>query len=437
MMNKQRIFLIALVLFSTMPLSAQNYMLTGACPGEEDEENIEIGETMDGRLREDESTWFTFIADENDIWRIDIASEDEDSFLVGILTPETRLLEDFEDADLFFLYDFEESHVTTAFITQLEGVYCLLLRNEDNATINYEISLEPFPRNSSDELRDTDELDSYGLNEIGNWYYYQSDFATSLEFYEAALDIVPDDSIILGNACGSAYLLGNYEEAIDFCDESIDIEPNAYAYWNRAVSYQSLGDYDEAADDFDELIDRTPDDPNAYLERSLNAMLNENFDDALDDMEESFDIGAYDDLYWLGIAQLFAGEYGDARDSFEASVEFYDDDDLTAPFHNFWLAVIADLEGENERTIEGFLQTALDEADSIELLSENRLRGLIALIQDDMESAQSYYQEVLDESSLPHDRVNDLIYLKLLNVVYPNNLTYFAMLDWFEAELGF
>jgi hypothetical protein len=32
--------------------------------------------------------------------------------------------------------------------------------------------------------------------------------------------------------------------------------------------------------------------------------------------------------------------------------------------------------------------------------------------------------------------VIDLAYLKLLNVLYPDNFTFFAMLDWFEAELG-
>jgi tetratricopeptide (TPR) repeat protein len=437
MIKKRLLVLIGLVLLLTVPSIAQNYMLTGACPGDEDEEEFTVGDTISGRLREDEILWFTFTGEENDIWRIEMLSEDENEFFVGILNPELRLLEDFDEDNLFFSYNISDSPATSAFLSQIAGVYCVILRNESNDTVNYEISLEPFPRNNDGELRNVDELDSYGLNEVGNWYYYQNNFAASLEAYELALELEPDDFIILGNACGSAYLLGDYEDAIDFCDESIDLEPNAYAYWNRAIAYQSLGDYDEATDDFDELIDLEPDNGTAYYDRSVNALLNGDYEDALDDMEEAFDMGISSDLYWLAIAQLFAGELDDAQESFESSVEDYADDDLTAPFHNFWLGVIADVQGESRREIEGFLETALDESSTIEAMSETRVLALVALVQDDMESAQSYYQEVLDESNLPHNRVNDLVYLKLLSALYPDNLTFFAMLDWFEAELGF
>jgi tetratricopeptide (TPR) repeat protein len=313
----------------------------------------------------------------------------------------------------------------------------LLLQNEDTDTVNYEVSLEPFPRNDDDELRGIDDLDDFGLNTVGIWYYIQERYPLALEAFEASLEIDPEDYVVQRNACTTAYLIGLYEEAVDFCDAAIEIEDTyADAYRYRAFSYRSLGEYDEAADDFDELIDLQSDNANWYFERSLNSMLKGDFTDALDDMEEYMDMGDIENPYWRGVAELYTGELDDARDSFEDSVEQLEDDNIDPIYQNIWLGVLGDLDGEDEDDVDELFQSALDSSEGLDEIEINRVNGLVALLRNDMESAQAFYQDVLDERGLAHDRILDLAYIRLLNVLYPDNLTFFAMLDWFEAELG-
>jgi tetratricopeptide (TPR) repeat protein len=198
-----------------------------------------------------------------------------------------------------------------------------------------------------------------------------------------------------------------------------------------------MGEYDEAADDFDELIDLQPDNANWYFERSLNSMLKGDFEDAVDDMQEFIDLGNVENPYWLGITLLYAEDFDDALDIFEESVDLIEESGSAEPIYQFiWLGVLADLDGDDEDTIDSFFEDALENAEGLDALEENRVQALVALLRDDMESAQAFYQEVLDERGLAHERVLDLAYIRLLNVLYPDNLTFFAMLDWFEAELG-
>jgi tetratricopeptide (TPR) repeat protein len=437
-MKTKQIFLFLLGLLLAVPASAQNFgAITGACPGEEDEEELDVGEVIEGRLRNEDREWYSFEADAGDIWRIEMRGDSSEQFRVGILDPDSRLIEDFETEDLFFTYLIGDDLSTSAFRTQLDGVYCLLLQNEDTDTINYEVMLEPFPRNNDDELRGISDLDDYGLNSVGVWYYSQERYSLALEAFEMSLDIDPDDYIVQRNACTTAYLLGMYEEAVDFCDAAIELQDNyADAFRYRAVSYRAMGEYDEAADDFDELIDLQPDNANWYFERSINSMLKGDYDDAIDDMEEYLDMAEVENPYWLGIAQLFAGELEDARDSFDESLDVLDESNIAPIYQYIWVAVLDDLDGEDADDIDELFQDALDNSNGLDAIEENRVQGLVALLRDDMESAQSFYQDVLDERGFAHDRVIDLAYLKLLNVLYPDNFTFFAMLDWFEAELG-
>jgi tetratricopeptide (TPR) repeat protein len=438
MKTKPFFFLLGLALLFILPASAQNFgAITGACPGEEDEEQLEVGDVMEGRLRNEDRVWYTFEAEAGDIWRIEMLGDSSDSFRIGILDPEARLIDEFENEDLFFSYLINDDLYTSAFRTQLEGVYCLLLQNEDTDTVNYEVSLEPFPRNDDDELRGIDDLDDFGLNTVGIWYYIQERYPLALEAFEASLEIDPEDYVVQRNACTTAYLIGLYEEAVDFCDAAIEIEDTyADAYRYRAFSYRSLGEYDEAADDFDELIDLQSDNANWYFERSLNSMLKGDFTDALDDMEEYMDMGDIENPYWRGVAELYTGELDDARDSFEDSVEQLEDDNIDPIYQNIWLGVLGDLDGEDEDDVDELFQSALDSSEGLDEIEINRVNGLVALLRNDMESAQAFYQDVLDERGLAHDRILDLAYIRLLNVLYPDNLTFFAMLDWFEAELG-
>lgn len=409
----------------------------GVCPGDETASQVEAGDLIEGRIRRNQEDWYYFEAEEGDIWRIEMTSDSEDIFHLGFLDPEARLNEDYDGDDFFFEYRVNDNGFVSAFRTRAEGVYCLRVWNEsDDSSINYEISFEPFTIRSG-EVRNTDDLDSYGTNTVGIWYYEQADYETALEFFVHSVELSPDDPVLNRNVCTTAFNIGRYQFAVEYCDNAIDLADNyAVAYRYRADAYRAMGLYEDAEADYSELIDLEPDDFNWYFQRGVNYLLMGDANAAIDDFDEYLDIGDISSPYFRGLAYLLAGDYDEARDDFETAIEVLEDSNTNIFYPTVWLAVVLDLDDGRQRDIDNLLEDAADSAPDFEnSVAQIRAHALVALISGDIGEAQNLYQDVLDNSPLAANRTFDLVYLSILAELYPSDLTYFAIFEWFKAEL--
>lgn len=429
--------LISLFIFVLFFVPQTQVAAVGVCPSDETPSRIDAGDVVDGRVRRNQEDWYYFEAEEGDIWRIEMAGDSEDILNIGILSPEARSNEDYDTDDFFFEYRVDNYQYISAFRTLTEGLYCLRVWNDDaGGSINYEISLEPFTIRSG-EVRNTDDLDSYGKNAVGVWYYDQFDYETAFEFFVHAIELDPDDPVVHRNACTTAFNLGHYQAGIPYCDNAIDlVDDFVLAYDYRSASYRAIGLYEDAASDYSELIDLQPDDHNWYFQRGLTALLMSDGDAALDDFNSYLDIGDIRNPYFRGLAYLLIGDYNNALDDFETSVEILEDTNSNTFYPTIWQAVVLDLDGGRQRDIDNLLEDAENAAvDFEEDLEQNRALALVALIRRDVAAAQGLYQDVLEESPLAANRTFDLVYFSLLADIHRGDLAYFAIHEWFKAEL--
>ena len=101
-----------------------------------------------------------------------------------------------------------------------------------------------------------------------------------------------------------------------------------------------------------------------------------------------------------------------------------------------WQAAALGLDGGRQRDIDKLIEDAENAAtDFEEPLEQNRALALVALIRGDVAEAQTLYQRVLEERPLAATRTYDLVYLSLLADIHRGDLTYFAIREWFKAEL--
>jgi tetratricopeptide (TPR) repeat protein len=432
-------WLIFLFIFGLFFLPQTQVTAVGVCPSDESASQIEAGDVIEGRVRTNQEDWYFFEGEEGDIWRIEMIGDSEDIFNLGILDPEARLNEDYDSSDFFFEYRVNDDLFNSAFRTRSEGIYCLRVWNEsDGGSINYEISLEPFTIRSG-EIRNTDDLDSYGTNTVGIWYYERSDYETAFQLFVHSVELNPEDAVINRNACTTAFNLGQYQDGIPYCDNAIElVDAFVVAYDYRSASYRAIGLYEDAESDYSALIDLEPDEQNWYFQRGVNYLLMGDGDAALDDFDDYLVIGDIDSPYFRGLAYLIVGDYNDALDDFESSVEALDDSKNNTFYPLVWQAVVLDLDGGREKDIDNLLDAAADAAEDFEDdLAQIRAFALTALIRGNIGEAQGFYQQVLEDSSLAADRTFDLLYLSLIAELYPDNLSYFAILEWFKAELVF
>ncbi|MBI3150553.1 MAG: tetratricopeptide repeat protein [Chloroflexi bacterium] len=163
-------------------------------------------------------------------------------------------------------------------------------------------------------------------------------------FYDPHFSTVPDE-----------------EKSIESYSKAIDKNPNLYEAWlNRGFLQMILGRNDEAITDFNYLIENnTPykgsayvnraslqSDPDAvmrdldaavefapeegYFFRGIEWMNRGEFQNAIDDLEKAIEIDpeGYENYHYLGLVQLYAGEYEAAKKTYALIIPYLDEDIL-------------------------------------------------------------------------------------------------------------
>ncbi len=90
----------------------------------------------------------------------------------------------------------------------------------------------------------------------------------SITLFDHALKVTTGNVLALNNRAATYIITGNYNQAIDDCNEAIKIDPKyEKAYFNRGRSYQMLGNYDQAIADFNKAVALNPKFAEAYNNR--------------------------------------------------------------------------------------------------------------------------------------------------------------------------
>lgn len=92
----------------------------------------------------------------------------------------------------------------------------------------------------------------------GYYYYQQNDLTKALADYQQARALGRDDIYLLSNLGWTAYLLGDYETAVDASSEAAALAPDRPDLaFNKALHLLAAGRYDEARQAYDEAIQLT------------------------------------------------------------------------------------------------------------------------------------------------------------------------------------
>ena len=100
----------------------------------------------------------------------------------------------------------------------------------------------------------------YSLIDKGNYLYSRGFYKESLEWFNKALNIKPDDTVALGGKGNSLRMLGRYEESLEWLDRALEINPNeVFALSGKGASLRMLGRYEESLKWLDRALEISPD----------------------------------------------------------------------------------------------------------------------------------------------------------------------------------
>ena len=119
----------------------------------------------------------------------------------------------------------------------------------------------------------------------------------SIEDYNEAIRLDPDDANAYYNRGWDYDELGEYEKAIEDYSQVIRLDPNhTNAYNNRGLSYANLGQNERAMEDFNEAIRLDPNHTNAYNNRGNVYYSLGEYEKALQNYDEAIRLDPGDEL---------------------------------------------------------------------------------------------------------------------------------------------
>jgi tetratricopeptide (TPR) repeat protein len=125
-----------------------------------------------------------------------------------------------------------------AFVIIIISIYCI-----ENAYSQY----------LGDDSSITDLLDK------GNSLFTEGRYEEAIQYYDKVLEIEPNDVYVLYNKGNAFYSLGNYTEAIQYFDKALEIEPRLVeALTNKGLALADLGKYQEAIQYVDKALEIEP-----------------------------------------------------------------------------------------------------------------------------------------------------------------------------------
>lgn len=126
------------------------------------------------------------------------------------------------------------------------------------------------------------------------------------------------DANLVAEACAAMTKAGANDQAIEYCTNSINLEPSRYeSIINRGVAYFNIGDYHQALNDFSSALE-FGEIPLAYSNRGNAHMKLSEYQEAVDDYQKSLDLYPNGYVYYsMGFAYTQLQDYESARSAFE------------------------------------------------------------------------------------------------------------------------
>lgn len=128
-----------------------------------------------------------------------------------------------------------------------------------------------------------------------------------------------------------AYDKKDYNLCIEYCNKSISVSPNGWAYWERAAANYSLLKYDLAADDYGKALSYYSDNTslgNIYYSKANSYYYGFKYKESIEDYDKALSYGntEFKYIYWSrGNAYYFTGEYEKSVSDFEKAIPYYND----------------------------------------------------------------------------------------------------------------
>ncbi len=148
----------------------------------------------------------------------------------------------------------------------------------------------------------------------------RGDHAVARQRAEAALELMPDDPVILSNLGAALIMAGAYDDAKTRLDAAIDTAPKLFSpRHNRALLYMMLGHFAEAADDLAVAIDAEPDRADVRIAFADALIESGQLEKAAAHIRELARLGIGEPIrraYYWGRLLYFSGRFADARNTF-------------------------------------------------------------------------------------------------------------------------
>ena len=125
---------------------------------------------------------------------------------------------------------------------------------------------------------------------------------------------------------GTSYLqLKNYEKAITYLDNSINISPEfPHSYNSKGIVFSEMKSFEEAIRNYDKAILLKPDFLEAHLNRGISLKNIQEYDDALKSFEKCIEIDSLNPKIYNNLGNLFLEnlKYADAKNAYDKAIMF-------------------------------------------------------------------------------------------------------------------
>lgn len=103
------------------------------------------------------------------------------------------------------------------------------------------------------------------IHELATFYAQNGHVKKAIKKYKKVLEITPENSIAYNNLGGAYVFAGNFKEAADAFERSVNLTPTSLNYANTGMLFFLSGDYHKAADMYREAIRLSPNDYGPYV----------------------------------------------------------------------------------------------------------------------------------------------------------------------------
>ena len=143
----------------------------------------------------------------------------------------------------------------------------------------------------------------------------------SIEYFQKAIDIKPDDAKAYLNMGVAYYKKGNHDKSIEYYQKAIDIKPDyAQAYYSMGIIYVSKGNHDKSIDYYQKAIDIKPNYAEAYYSMGFAYVYKGNHDKSIECYQKAINIDP--NYQYIGQVYYNIGLAYKGKGNYYKSIEF-------------------------------------------------------------------------------------------------------------------